>query len=818
MVAAPLLAGGVHRIPTAALLTAGLLGFVAFVAGLKLQRRTLRAGLVVLAPLAFVVVPLLQSVPLPLGLRGVIDRNGTQLLRDDQTAPTAVWPLSLDPPETRVDVGRAALGLVAFVVAFHLASGQKRRHWVARAIGAVGITAVVIGLGHRILGVTRLYGMLAVSPRSLLVGPFVNANHTAELLELAAFVCLACSFQRPTALNRIGWTVGMLLCAGGATATLSRGAGVALSGAAATFVILRYFSADLDPAGRRRASIAWGVLLLGIIVLGAGALGAGRIIERFKTDSVTTDVRLRLWRNGLAVFVAHPMGIGRGAFSRVFPIYRTLKVPFPLRFAFLENQPLQILVDCGWLFSLLIGAALVVVAWKIVRHGRRDKVEMALICGLVAVLLQSVVDFGLETLGVLLPFAACLGTVLGRLHDRSEGISWTSKASWALPALAASALVFGIASTAHPSFDNFDALLKQRRPPEAQLELLHRAEAVHPLDYFYALEESRFDPLRGPPGAGSPRLHALNRAMRLCPACEAVHVAAARSLWHMGLRPQALLEWRLAIDLQPSLFSATLGELYASGAKPEELAAVAASRADHLLELVTFLRGRNRTNDAFVVLGQAEALGAPRGEILLARAQLEFEQHQIAQAAATAEEARRLGVQDARLEILRARLILAQKGADAADQALAILDAAAARAPMNVAVQNERVDLVVHYKKWQAAERALEGLKQALYEASGAATGAHIWAARVASELGRWTNALGEYRIALADTPNDVTLWLEFARAAITAGRDDTAREALAQASRLSPNSPDIAAAQRALDERQARLRASAGMAVPSSP
>ena len=153
------------------------------------------------------------------------------------------------------------------------------------------------------------------------------------------------------------------------------------------------------------------------------SLGADQLIERFKTDAVSTDVRLRLWRDGLRVLAAHPMGIGRGAFSRVFPIYRSLKMPFPIRFAFLENQPLQLLVDCGWFFSLLIAISLVVAAWRIVRHGRRDKIEAALVAGLVAVLVHSTVDFGLETLGVLLPFAAILGTVLGRLAQVSTAAS-----------------------------------------------------------------------------------------------------------------------------------------------------------------------------------------------------------------------------------------------------------------------------------------------------------------------------------------------------------------------------------------------------------
>ena len=61
------------------------------------------------------------------------------------------------------------------------------------------------------------------------------------------------------------------------------------------------------------------------------------------------------------------------------------------------------------------------VVWHLVRHGRRDRVEAALAAGLFAVVVHNFFDFGLETLGVLLPFMAILGTALGRTvkDDRS---------------------------------------------------------------------------------------------------------------------------------------------------------------------------------------------------------------------------------------------------------------------------------------------------------------------------------------------------------------------------------------------------------------
>src|SRR5262245_41599132 len=202
VVAAPLVAGGVHR-PTLLWLFAGaFVAMLLFAIGIGLQRRAARIGAVVLLPLLFVVLPLLQSIPLPLGLRRILDPAGTGLLVDNAVAPPAAWPLSLDPPATRAHIGIAAAALVAFVIAMHLASGQSRRYLLIRAVGLAGVAAVVVGLVHRIVGATEIYGLLKPGGHSLLMGPFVNSNHTAEFLELAAVACLASAFQRPTALNR----------------------------------------------------------------------------------------------------------------------------------------------------------------------------------------------------------------------------------------------------------------------------------------------------------------------------------------------------------------------------------------------------------------------------------------------------------------------------------------------------------------------------------------------------------------------------------------------------------------------------------------
>ena len=497
------------------------------------------------------------------------------------------------------------------------------------AVAGSGIAAVIIGLGHRIFGFTTLYGLVATPGRTLLTGPFVNSNHTSEFLELAAFTCLACSFFRRTALNRIGWLVGAVMCGVGALATISRGAVAALAGGALVFGVLRYAN---PPEGastaRRRTGMMWGLLLVGFVVLGAGALGAQQLVERFRTSSIGGDIRFALWRDGFRVLSAHPLGIGRGAFERIFPIYRTVKTSFSLRFSFLENEPLQWLVDSGWLLFAFVVAGVGAVVWFAVRHARKDRIEAALLGGLIAVLIHSVVDFGLETLGVMLPFMAVLGVLFGRLRTESAEPASGGNRGWAISGVAVASLIVGVISIAHPSSDDMDMLLKRAAPGDKRAVLL-RAQQVHPLDYFYALSFAQLEPIKGAPGQSSPRLHALNRALQLCPSCEAVHAEVASNLWGLGARGQALLEWRAAIDLQPVLLKPVLGKLFNAGGKPEELAAVAASDPGRMVEVASFLSSIARVADAFVVLDQADAIGKPGPESLLVRAKLQLQSGQI---------------------------------------------------------------------------------------------------------------------------------------------------------------------------------------------
>jgi tetratricopeptide (TPR) repeat protein len=236
------------------------------------------------------------------------------------------------------------------------------------------------------------------------------------------------------------------------------------------------------------------------------------------------------------------------------------------------------------------------------------------------------------------------------------------------------------------------------------------------------------------------------------------------------------------------------------GATPEQMAAVASFDGKAMLEAANFLANGARLKDALRILDQADAMYAPKAESLITRVRLTLATGQIAAAQTALAEVHAAGVIDPRVMVFDALVGLESRGPSGADEAIATLDTAAARYPLDIEVQRRRLELVTRFEKWQIADRAIEGLKMALYHAQGQATEAHLAAARIHARLRRFTQSFNEYRIALLSTPADGGLWMEFGRTAEDAGRMPVAREAYAEASHLLPKDPNVVAALRRVD------------------
>jgi len=70
---APLASGGVHRPSLIALMAAMALGLAGVTIGVAASGGRLRLGLPVVLPVVLLLIPVLQSIPIPLGARSLLD-------------------------------------------------------------------------------------------------------------------------------------------------------------------------------------------------------------------------------------------------------------------------------------------------------------------------------------------------------------------------------------------------------------------------------------------------------------------------------------------------------------------------------------------------------------------------------------------------------------------------------------------------------------------------------------------------------------------------------------------------------------------------
>jgi tetratricopeptide (TPR) repeat protein len=814
---APLAVGGVHRpalliLGSLALVAVGFLGASEWRAGGRL-----RFSKATIFPAAFVFLTAFQLIPLPPWMVDRIDPNGATLLADGGGGSGGWRFLSLDPGSTGQALARATTAFLIFLAAYHFAAKRNSRSWILRSVVMAGMAAVTIGLGHRIFAIPKIYGLFENGRISaLLTGPFINANHCAEFLELATFVGLACARQAITPLGRIGWHSAAAVAAAGALATLSRSSVFALGAGVAVIVAGQATERQSAPGTfvRRRwlPLMAW----LAAIGLVAVSIGAGQLFERFRANAAGKDMRLGLWLDSLAVLRAHPFGIGREAFDTVYPVYRTLEIGRPVRFSFVENEPLQMLIDFGYFGFVLLASAVVFPIREIIRHGRRDGVEIALLAGLVAVGAHSVTDFGLETLGVLLPFTAVLGTVLGRNHRSptpSAAVA-SQKASRdpfrfhglgpAIAGLGAGLVAIWVAAAAGGR--DFDSELKGATVARDRRAVIADARRAHPVDYYYPLLLSAMEPLVLPGGGHSPRLRALNQALRLCMNCAEVHLQVARTMWRLGRRTQALAEWSTAARGKTAIFRQSLDELASLGAKPTELIRLADQDPQRLLEIARFLLGIARPDQVEQIVAAASRAGAPALEVALLQARMNLAGTDLRATELAIARVTNLAPTDSRVGLLEAEFVLQQAAKDAPSRALALIERALEREPSDLDLQRKRIEIVSRFERWTLADESIVGFKQALQETGRSTVEANLAAAGIYLRLGRIRDAMAEYRIATISDPANVSIWREFASSAEGTRHYVLAREAYTEVMRLNPDKQVLEAIRR-IDDAQAAER-----------
>jgi O-Antigen ligase len=534
---------------------------------------------------------LLQLIPLPVALVEVIaptnaDVWSRALLPFGETVGGWV-PISLDPGATWVEALRwysygAIFTGMSVVASYHGA------RWGLSLVFGLGVAAAAITLVHGLLGLRQVYGLYQPSfqAQPWHVGPLLNPNNLAGLLNLSALCGLGLIASERSPLPRPLLALGTALLVAVDVSSASRGGvvalGVGLVGLAIAIEVLRRRRGGLPiPVRRLRIGIA-SSLLAGVLLAVLGMKPAAwkellsKNVEKIEhIATVESAIRDFAW-----------VGMGRGSFESVFPAYQ--KTPGNVVYTHAENFVAHWSAEWGLPIAL---AALL--AFGFVFRPRRLGANIgvsyaAAWVGVAVLLLQNLVDLGLEVPALCLAIAVVCGSLWGgqgrgRYHP---AISKRGAKGWQTMIAVGLATLMGVGTLAGSALVGRHDIASDRksmragvlggarpRAPEQVARINHhlkKAMTRHPADpYFPLLGALVASDIPG----GNP-IPWLQRSLERSLMNARAHLLLAQVLHRIDALDQSLLELRLAQESDPHLIPkiAALGVTWSND--PKVLAAM----------------------------------------------------------------------------------------------------------------------------------------------------------------------------------------------------------------------------------------------------
>ena len=363
------------------------------------------------------------------------------------------WPKTISLASSRTQVQLSLLIAVAlvFLMSARFFHHKQAMMWLIIVVCANGALFTFFGLVQQLTWNGKLFWVAELMLGGKPFAAFANRNNAGEFLNLSLAAALGWLIwaldqaddyaayipdrERSRGMNlllsighalqwrvaningqQIGALVLAALLAAGVFCTLSRGAVVALVGAAIITVAAAV-------AVQRKSSGA--VVTLGLLVVSIGLvawLGRGEEVQsRMSTllQAHPSKERLVHWQFGLqAAGQFWSSGSGLGSYPYVYGFFE--KAPRHFLFEHAENQFLEAAVDGGLPGLLLLLAAIglaLAALMRMARQSRHSKERGFVLMGLFALmslLIQSMVDFGLYQPANALLFALILGALCER--------------------------------------------------------------------------------------------------------------------------------------------------------------------------------------------------------------------------------------------------------------------------------------------------------------------------------------------------------------------------------------------------------------------
>ena len=760
---------------------------------------------------------LLQSLPLPISWVSalspmVADIWQRALLPAGKSIHSA--SLSLDPAASLFEAIKWASYAAVFLIGSRLS--QRRGAFLGLAIvfGSAVLLALV-SLGHAVAGATTVFGLYTptfqIEPGR--ASPLVNPNNLAGYLNLGALIGMGLMFSRKPPASRWALGTGLAIVVAMSIRTASRGGILTLLVGLGLFAALIGLNKRRGPSSNRMIAYATSALL--VVAAAIAVVGGDHIFWASLVSENFEKFRIHRWTIPLIRDHAW-LGIGRGSFESVFPAYRPA-TPANIVFAHPENFALQWASEWGIPVSVAASAA-----WTwFFGFGRlgitRSSSSAGALCGVVALLLQNLVDLSLELPAVGVATALTLGCLWGGAPRRQKHrpSRWTpivlAGAFIGSLVLIPVLLVRGpsnVASDRHTVRRLLQARIED--PSAFNREQLHtaiiRQVERHPADYYFPLVgafEARLD-------GGNP-IPWIQRALERGPTVGRTHVLLGEVLLSRGLRSQGFMELRMGYEHEPPLAKLVAGIATKHSQEARELMRVVPDGQPGVMlltEIATLLTNPTDAADREVLdmeaLQRDPALIDQRSRVVDARLK------QIQEGAPICSDAERCWTEieghinelgryapsSTRSVQYRARVALARGNPN---EALAMLEEGCQRPVERDVCLRLRIDALQKAGARGALATALESYPDAVCVSPSSCAGAHAWVGQFHAQLGNQQQAVSSLEKAARAEPT-AARWLELADAAVRAGLRNTASMALQEAAARGATRDQVDARTKQLD------------------
>jgi len=373
---------------------------------------------------AFVLVPILQLVPLPPALWTALPGREAVAEAYALLGRELPWhPISVAPHATWLGLVSLVVPLGIFLATLQL--GRRARRAMSLAVLGIGVVSVFLGLLQVAQGPSSPLRFFAFTNPTEAVGFFANRNHFAALLYSLMLLAAAWTVYiggRVTAAGaqRHDTPLILALCAGLAvTVTLVAAQMMARSraGLALAIIALLGIWALAVRDGNNRAKSVTGRLIAGAVGL---ALVFGvqfalyRVLDRFDADPLA-DARITFARTTIEAAKAHmPFGSGAGTFVPVYKTFERIQDARTFYANRAHSDALEIWLEAGLPALILIALFLVwlsrrnLALWR-AKPPPGGEIDLLLARGaglvLALVLAHSLVDYPLRTAAMMALFA-----------------------------------------------------------------------------------------------------------------------------------------------------------------------------------------------------------------------------------------------------------------------------------------------------------------------------------------------------------------------------------------------------------------------------